>query len=353
MRRRPREPHSPLPTASPAGVPSGREFTVTVVTEQETCVKENATSVVFSTATRPGRTRGAPTVAVLFNQNGWSEYETPFVSVLLFSRRRLNTNLLSNEGGVMRIATTRFRLMSAAVVIVALATSAHGFSRQAVDDARALARLTIAQYNAGTATKADVALAAYNVLAMEYQAGLLKRREYCHSAQADLQTVAAAFDAAHYRQPGVAAPSSQEQQASLRQAWQDDVAGMGGSESKCAAAIAMTERLVFGAIDVGNPSDAVKTAKAEVDMVENKAAGGTATGVEVAQARLDLLEAQYRAKKISRKDYCASGLKIATELQKLTSNSEESGQQAEELTLAEVIAAKRYIFRLPALCRAG
>jgi hypothetical protein len=246
---------------------------------------------------------------------------------------------------------TALRLAVIAVTSIAAAVSAHAYSRQAVDDARALAKVTINKVMMGVASKTDAALAAYNVSAMAYKANLISAAAYCRAVQPSLQIVASEFDADSYRHPGIAAPYTGEQQAALKKAWQDAVAGMKESPSKCREASAMTERLVFGAIDDGDLQSAVKTAKAELDMVENKAAGGTATGVEVGQAKLDLLDAQYRAKLVSRNDYCDSGLKVATDTNNIIHNAEDSGQQVEWLTLVQVIAAKRYLFQLRAVCQ--
>jgi hypothetical protein len=63
-----------------------------------------------------------------------------------------------------------------------------------------------------------------------------------------------------------------------------------------------------------------------------------------------LLDAQYRAKQVSRKDCRDSGLKIATDMQRLIRNMEDDPAQAERPALAEKINARRHLFQLRTLC---
>jgi hypothetical protein len=250
----------------------------------------------------------------------------------------------------VRCSQVPIRFLTVAVTAVALATSAGAYSREAAEDAYRLARVTFNRSAQGLATKADTALAQYNYLTMQYKAGQMSFAAYCRAAQPSLQIVAAGFDVTQYRHPGEAAAPSSQQSAALQKAWQDDVAGMQDSQPKCRAANAKTERLVFGAIEDESAEDAVKTASAELAIVENTTAGGTTTITQLAVARLDLLHAQYRAKQVSAQGYCDAGRKIATEMQNLVRNAEDDPQQAVQPALADVIAAKRHIFQIKALC---
>ena len=90
------------------------------------------------------------------------------------------------------------RLAAGIVTVLLLATGAHAYSREAIEDARSLARVTMNQFQLGTASRADVALAQYNVLTMEYRARLITRADYCGPAQAYLQTISAQFDTSHF-----------------------------------------------------------------------------------------------------------------------------------------------------------
>jgi hypothetical protein len=239
------------------------------------------------------------------------------------------------------------RLAAATIAMFALPISAHAYSTEAVKDARELVRITTNKSLMGLADAAEVGLAQYHLLAMEYKARLISHADYCKSVQPQLQIVASGFEPERYQQIGLAAPLTEQQQADLKKQWQDQVAAMNQSLDVCDAATAITERVVFGMYDEKNPEEAVKKAEAWIKVMEPRYAAGTVDAMEFWETQLDLLAARYRAKQISLKDYCQSGKQPITDMESLDQDRKQAPQ---DQTLIELIAMKRHVYQFKALC---
>jgi aerobic-type carbon monoxide dehydrogenase small subunit (CoxS/CutS family) len=240
------------------------------------------------------------------------------------------------------------RLAAATIAMFALPISAYAYSTEAVKDARELVRITTNKSLMGLADATEVGLAQYHLLAMEYEARLISHADYCKSVQPQLRIVASGFEPERYRQIGLAAPLTKQQQTDLKKQWQDQVAAMNQSLGACDAATAITERVVFGMDDEKNSEEAVKNAEAWIKAMEQRYAAGTIDAMEFWETQLDLLAAQYRDKQIALKGYCQSGRQVVTNMEALDQNRK---QAPHDQTLIELIAMKRHVYQFKALCR--
>jgi hypothetical protein len=240
------------------------------------------------------------------------------------------------------------RIAAITIAMFALPISAYAYSIEAVKDARELVRITTNKSLMGLADASEVGLAQYHLLAMEYEARLISHADYCKSVQPQLQIVVSELEPERYRQIGLAAPLTKQQQADLKKQWQDQVSAMNQSLGACDAATAMTEYVVFGMDDEKNSEEAVKKAEARTKVMEQGYAAGTVDAMEFWETQLDLLAAQYRGKQISLKGYCQSGRQLVTDMEALDQNRK---QEPDGQTIFELIAVKRHVYQFKALCR--
>jgi hypothetical protein len=229
-----------------------------------------------------------------------------------------------------------WRLAAVAVTTMLSATAAYAYSQEAVTDAQALLQKTTARSSYGEASAADVAVARYYLLEMEFQARQISRPDYCQSAKADLATIANSFE-------------EQEGQVGQKKKWLDEIAIMDASPAGCDRAVATTNALLFGETEHPYTQAAVDDAQEQAKSAVESFNAGAITKADAAQAQYDLLEIKYGAKQIDRPTYCRLGLPLVQTVDDGIEQDVLVGQS----TLEELIAAKRDLYKVKALCQNG
>jgi hypothetical protein len=235
----------------------------------------------------------------------------------------------------MQSARFLCRLAILFVATLVFDDAANAYSDDAVKDANDLLKMTLDRYHVGEVTSADVALARYYVIEMQYKAGQISRGAFCSSAKLNLDAVAKEFE-------------ESEGQAGQKKAWEDEIAGMAASQSKCDQAAASAARLMFGVKTLDHSDAALKEAQEFADATAERYRDGEVTKSDVERAQYDLLEIKYAANQIPRSTYCTQA---PPALQGIANSVEEEARVGQR-ALEEVIGAKRKMYEVTALCRA-
>jgi hypothetical protein len=103
---------------------------------------------------------------------------------------------------------------------------------------------------------------------------------------------------------------------------------------------------LFAATAHAYSDEAVKDAEALVKHITQRNEAGEVTRTDVAQAQYHLLEMKYRARVISRRTYCRSGLPVLETIQKRLEDEANVGQR----TTQNRIDGKRELYKFKALC---
>jgi hypothetical protein len=242
------------------------------------------------------------------------------------------------------------RLSAATLAVLFIPAAALAYSTEAVKDAQHLVRVAASRSVAGIAKPAEAGLAHYHLLTMKYKAQQISRAAYCKSARPQLQIMVSNFPSERYMQFGSSTPLTDQQQVDIKKQWQDQVDVMNRSPEACDAATTTTERVVFGIDDEPNGKDAVSKAESWSEIMEQRYAAGTSDAIELSEAKLDLLSAQYRAGQVSLRSYCQSGRQIVTDMETSGKNQKLNGV---DQGLVHLIIMKRHVYQFKALCRAA
>jgi hypothetical protein len=185
-------------------------------------------------------------------------------------------------------------------------------------------------------------------LTMEYEAQRISHAAYCKLARPQLQIAAANFPSERYRQFGSPGPLTEQQQVDIKKRWQDQVDAINRSAEACDAAIATTEAVVFGADNEANGKEAVSKAEASSKLMEQRYAAGTSDAIDVSEAKLDLLSAQYRAGQVSLQSYCQSSRPTVADMETSAKGEQLNGV---DQGLVRLIIMKQHVYQFKAVCR--
>ena len=264
------------------------------------------------------------------------------------SRLLYDCAVRTNETAMVSLSVAG-RISAATLAILVIPIAALAYSPEAVKDAQHLVRVTANKSQAGIADASEAALARYHLLAMEYKAQLIPHAAYCKLARPQLQVIAANLPSERYLQFGSPGPLTEQQQVDMRKQWQDQVGAMSRSAEACDAAIATTESVVFGADNEANSKEAVNKAESWSKLVEQRYAAGTSDAIDIAEAKLDLLSAQYRAGQVSLPSYCQSGRPTVIDIETSQKNQKLNGV---DQGLVHTVVMKRHVYQFKALCHA-
>jgi hypothetical protein len=225
------------------------------------------------------------------------------------------------------------RMLAAATMAVMLMGVMHNvYPVEAAQDAEELFDKTKDAFKAGTAMSAEVTLANYHLVAMQYHSKQISIGSYCESAKPLLQRLAKEL-------------TDKEKLNLDRKEVAATAARIGTGGRNCRFGIASVEDLIYR--DPPGPAgQSLEEAEARTKGVAERYKQGKATDDDVALAEYDLLEFRYWDGKVSKEDYCASAIPSLVALAQKVDDAAQSGKKS----LLDRIMAKRRLYQAKGVC---
>jgi hypothetical protein len=172
----------------------------------------------------------------------------------------------------MNISRCSCRLVAVIFVTLTLCVNAQAYSDEAVKNAEALVARTAKRFDAGNATRKEVALAQYNLLEMRYLAKAITHPTLCRLAKPNFEIISASLD-------------DKEKGLINQKKWNDAITVMQVSLPNCQLATTIIDTIMFQETPLAHSDAAVREAKQLVATMINRFTAGDATARDVAAAK--------------------------------------------------------------------